>query len=102
MSRYTPKQEPIIECPVCGDEEPMEFYVRREDLETIGCDCCMREATYEEAEPFIKDDWLYCPVCGEKCDDLYIDKYSQRIVGCEECIEKVYDPFTWAMYYRKD
>ena len=30
--------------------------------------------------------WPHCPVCGEECDTLYIDRYGE-VFGCEECVE---------------
>ena len=30
-----------------------------------------------------------CPVCGEEAENLYVDKHSGDILGCERCIELV-------------
>lgn len=34
-----------------------------------------------------------CPVCGEECDTLYVDK-DGTIFGCDECV-KTEDAWLW-------
>ena len=35
-----------------------------------------------ERDPF------FCPICGEDCDELYLDNYGE-IVGCDNCIREI-------------
>lgn len=34
-----------------------------------------------------------CPVCGEECETVYVDR-TNTVVGCNECIE-AYDALFW-------
>lgn len=34
-----------------------------------------------------------CPVCGEECETVYVDR-ANAVVGCNECIE-AYDALFW-------
>jgi hypothetical protein len=39
-------------------------------------------------------DPVKCPVCGDECDTIYMDKYGE-VFGCEQCITKT-DAWFWA------
>lgn len=32
-------------------------------------------------------EYPHCPICGEECETLYVDKYGVA-VGCDMCINK--------------
>lgn len=36
----------------------------------------------------------YCPCCGEECENYFVDRYENKIVGCENCITCI-DSWEW-------
>ena len=39
---YGDPERETIYCPVCGAEDPEEFYTDSFGIEVIGCECCMK------------------------------------------------------------
>lgn len=35
-----------------------------------------------------KDDEPFCPMCGDRCDTIYKNRYGE-IIGCDECIKAI-------------
>lgn len=40
--RYGEEEPPTIYCPVCGAEEPEEFYTDETGIDVLGCSYCIK------------------------------------------------------------
>lgn len=46
-------------------------------------------------------DPVKCPVCGEECDTIYVNKDSHDALGCRKCIHFM-DAYDWKDLYGGD
>lgn len=83
-----------IKCPRCGE---MTWYVyrRKSDGVFVGCEHCAElldeSIGYFDTRDYPEDYKPYvsaCPVCGERCRDLYRAQGGYgAVVGCDRCLK---------------
>lgn len=80
------KEPEYPHCPVCGETEISEVYVK--DYGIVGCDACITSVDAETAKDVLhsaEDD--LCPECGRSCYTAYYDR-DGGLVGCDECVSR--------------
>lgn len=52
------------------------------------------EAPWVGNAPCEEEQPKYCPCCGKECENYYVDRHGNKIVGCENCLYSI-DSWEW-------